>query len=103
MSIYRDKVRCIWCEKVSIVERVADECPSCHRTGFLADVEQDIEVPGEVEVQWLYTVRHNDIVHEVNTLVEVADILGVPIVSIEDLIKGEYPSVVILQGYNTLY
>ena len=39
-----DKVKCCMCDEVSIVERWADDCPMCNKTGYLMDIEQEIEV-----------------------------------------------------------
>ena len=39
-----DKVKCCMCDEESIVERWADDCPACNETGYLMDIEQEIEL-----------------------------------------------------------
>ncbi len=39
-----DSVRCNWCEWYGEVERFSEVCPSCNRSGFLADIEGENNV-----------------------------------------------------------
>lgn len=44
MTTLKDKVRCNMCMWVGFVNRDEDTCPNCCETGYLMDIEQDIEV-----------------------------------------------------------
>lgn len=37
-----DYVRCNKCMNYSYVEYDTDECPHCHKVGYLIDIEQDV-------------------------------------------------------------
>lgn len=39
-----DKVKCCMCEAVSFVDLWVDDCPECNKTGYLMDIEQEVEV-----------------------------------------------------------
>ena len=39
----KDKVICNWCEEIWIVDFDVDTCPECNSTGYLMDIEQEVE------------------------------------------------------------
>lgn len=40
----KDKVICNWCMTISYVDYDADYCVECNQTGYLMDLEQEVEV-----------------------------------------------------------
>lgn len=49
-----DHVVCNWCGKKSFVRVGADICPSCHKEGYLMDIEQEVDMRGKDDpVLWV--------------------------------------------------
>jgi hypothetical protein len=40
----KDKVICNWCMTISYVDYDADYCVECNQSGYLMDIEQEVEV-----------------------------------------------------------
>ena len=42
-SLRPDRVVCNWCGIEMLVDNEEDTCPVCHKSGYLMDLEQEIE------------------------------------------------------------
>lgn len=52
--VIADHVKCNWCDKESYIPVGEDECPNCHKVGFLQWVDEDSP---EKEVDYYKTIN----------------------------------------------